>query len=329
MQAKITWTLTESAQLAQMAATGQPVARKQTHVIEVSPADLELLRADEAGNLSAEIDHTRINYIIDAVPRVQVGATPEEAWAAYKAAYVARKAKIEAARADEERGIARRLAETEAADAAAAAWIDARSDEYDPWNVLPQAISAAGIRTPDMDAKLPLARAAYERLKARSAAHLERKKAAAAEREAAKEAYINEWIEKNADADTQQQHRDGLLDRKAALALIAGEAFAAAGVGDAYEPVICDDASCPCRREDIDTLPREAYAAWRQMKAALPENVSAAFEVVHQCMRDEYSNEGREAPRWLSQGEEAAAPQYAALIKLPVGPFTFKRLVRL
>jgi hypothetical protein len=49
MQATITYLLTEQAQRAQMAATGQPVARKQTMTIEVSAEDLPLLDVSHEG----------------------------------------------------------------------------------------------------------------------------------------------------------------------------------------------------------------------------------------------------------------------------------------
>ena len=42
MQATVTYLLSEQAQRAQMAATGQPVARTQTMTIELTPGDLPL-----------------------------------------------------------------------------------------------------------------------------------------------------------------------------------------------------------------------------------------------------------------------------------------------
>jgi hypothetical protein len=57
MQATITYLLTEQAQRAQMAATGQPVARKQTMSIEVTADDLPLCKVAEDGSLSIDTAH--------------------------------------------------------------------------------------------------------------------------------------------------------------------------------------------------------------------------------------------------------------------------------
>jgi hypothetical protein len=58
MQATITYLLTEQAQRAQMAATGQPVARKQSITVEVGPEDLPLMQVADDGtpylNLAGE-----------------------------------------------------------------------------------------------------------------------------------------------------------------------------------------------------------------------------------------------------------------------------------
>jgi len=59
MQATVEYQLTEQAQRAQMAATGQPVARKQSKTIEVSAEDLPLCRIAEDGTASVVIDQHR------------------------------------------------------------------------------------------------------------------------------------------------------------------------------------------------------------------------------------------------------------------------------
>src|SRR5258708_39817988 len=54
MQATITYLLTEQAQRAQMAATGQPVARKQTMTVEGAAEDLELCTVADDGTATIE-----------------------------------------------------------------------------------------------------------------------------------------------------------------------------------------------------------------------------------------------------------------------------------
>ncbi len=55
MQATITYLLTEQAQRAQMAATGQPVARRQSMTIEVTPDDLPLCEVANDGSISVSV----------------------------------------------------------------------------------------------------------------------------------------------------------------------------------------------------------------------------------------------------------------------------------
>jgi hypothetical protein len=55
MQATITYLLTEQAQRAQMAATGQPVARKQSKTVEITTDDLAILDIDGDGNPGLDI----------------------------------------------------------------------------------------------------------------------------------------------------------------------------------------------------------------------------------------------------------------------------------
>jgi len=55
MQATITYRLTEQAQRAQMAATGRPVARKQTITVEVPTEDLGLMQVTETGELYLDL----------------------------------------------------------------------------------------------------------------------------------------------------------------------------------------------------------------------------------------------------------------------------------
>ena len=66
MQATVTYLLTEQAQRAQMAATGQPAARKQTMTIEVTADDLPLCKVAEDGTLSIDTAHEHEPALIAA-----------------------------------------------------------------------------------------------------------------------------------------------------------------------------------------------------------------------------------------------------------------------
>ena len=58
MQGTITYLLTEQAQRVQMAATGQPVARKQTVTIDITAEDLDLMAVDKDGNAFLDLAGT-------------------------------------------------------------------------------------------------------------------------------------------------------------------------------------------------------------------------------------------------------------------------------
>ena len=58
MQATITYLLTEQAQRAQMAATGQPVARKQVKTVEITADQLPLLAMAEDGTPYLDISRS-------------------------------------------------------------------------------------------------------------------------------------------------------------------------------------------------------------------------------------------------------------------------------
>ncbi|HET9322040.1 MAG TPA: hypothetical protein VFO27_19755, partial [Bryobacteraceae bacterium] len=144
---------------------------------------------------------------------------------------------------------------------------------------------------------------------------------AATAKEKAKTAFIAEWIAGHADPETRQQFDDGLLCRKAAIALIADAALAdlpAAAPG--YK--ICDSTSCKCGSKDLDCLPRSVYPVWKALKAKLPEGYTVEFSRVRECLKDEDD--------YLPPGEDtAAAPVYLAKVTIPYGPFHFEREVKL
>lgn len=322
MQATITYTLTEAAQRAQMAATGQPIARKQVHTIEIDPADIDMLKADEAGNLSAQIDRTHINYSYEGVAAVCEAQTPQAAWEAYRAAYRERQAAYEAKRLAEEEDAARRLRETEAADAAAAQWIDAKPAGTETWRIKDDALAAAGVGRPNWNANLPLVAAAIERLTQRNKEAAAAQKAAAEAKAQAKQEYIASWIAEHGSADDREQFADGLLSRKTILSMIAARAFADLGIPEAfsYDDDFCRNSDCPCGEQTLDVLTRKHYRAWKTLKAKLPEGSTFDFHSVREHLGEDDAYE---------QGEQAGPAQTFVTLHVPVGPFVFDRNVKL
>jgi len=67
MQATITYLLTEQAQRAQMVATGQPVARRQVAIVEVSPEDFPLLDVADDGTLFLDLSDTASMDVADSL----------------------------------------------------------------------------------------------------------------------------------------------------------------------------------------------------------------------------------------------------------------------
>ncbi len=80
MQATITYLLTEQAQRAQMAATGQPVARKQTHTIDITPEDLPLLDVDAEGRVYLDLaTPVQISSDVRDARRIDLDRLPAQA----------------------------------------------------------------------------------------------------------------------------------------------------------------------------------------------------------------------------------------------------------
>ncbi len=330
MQATITYTLSEKAQLAQIKATGQPVAKKQTHVIDVDTDDIDLLRAAPDGTLFRDdLDFLDIGTGRISVEEVSAASTPTEAWRIYKAVYQRERQKREAEarkKQNEEAELAKRIAAIEAADQAAANVLDMRTatSADNVADAKKAALKAVGVdssgipymRYPD----LPLLWAAGERFEKRVEAAKKEKQDAEHAKEAAKTQFIAEWIADHADQDTQEQFHDGLLSRKTAIELIADIAFDEANIPNAFTPRTCQDSSCCCSNQYVDTVPRKVYAAWRALKANLniPASTTVKFSRIVECPEpvNEYEEE---------KERTEPAPIYTAEIYLPYGPFEFKR----
>jgi hypothetical protein len=298
MQATITYLLTEQAQRAQMAATGQPVASKQT-VVEEVPNDLvlsPLATIGEEGRVSFDLTKSS-------------GLNEDGRYVGKEWGYVV-------IRAGEDAVPDSGLAALQKRIAAIAAESDKLAASYASNQVIRRQ------REQEESARRQKADAEYAA----------RKKAEEAEREVserAKSAYIAEWVANHGDPDLSAQLADGLACRKTLILMIADEAFAAAGVPEKIDvPDTCSSSDCPCCDTSVDCLPRRIYAVWRKLKATLPQGSTATFAKVRECLAEEIDRYGIDA--YSDEVQETAGPlYYTATISMPHGPFKFERRVKL
>ena len=319
MQAKITYMLSETAQRAQMVATGQPVARKQEHTIEISAEEMRFCEVAENGLLSRDLAYL-------SLPEIEASATPEEAWDAYVRQQRKQAEKEQAAKMDRE---SRRMA-TEAADGAAAAWVDALPDDADYYGARDKAMPAAGVAQPNWSASTPLLTAALGRLKSRNAAAEAAKERAEADKETAKVEYLHDWIMEYGDESQRARSADKLLPRKEALAALAEASFTAGAwpVNNSGEKIVSGRAENPrpdCTCEDCDAceteyretegapgLSAEEYAAYSTVRAAFPDATLTVMTntAYHTCSH---------------RGGCGGGTNHSVRVALPVGPFTLTR----
>ena len=329
MQATITYLLTEQAQRAQMAATGQPVARKQTMTIDIATEDLALFPVHEDGTISVDLTGYNGKW------HNELAAAGWGPWngGTGAAAITITPLLVQ----DLRRGMAI-LAEAQAAkdalaaqngehnraitEAAYRAFLDdpaARQSLYHDPRV--QDLRSPADFYPQQHAEF------VTEIRHRNDADTASKKLADAAREQAKTDYIAAWIAEHADESTRAQFGDGLLCRSVALSMIADAAFAAAGVPEAaeYDDDFCRNNDCPCGSKDLDCLPRSVYPAWQKIKAGLPEGCTVSFSRVRECLCSALER-GEISP---DEAETAGPAIYLAEIRMPHGPFVFERTVRL
>jgi hypothetical protein len=368
MQATITYLLSEQAQRVQMAATGQPVARKQVRTIEVSAEQLMLMAVDEDGipylDIAAPLGKlTGVNliagcavagwwenYNLHKIP--EVGSYDAELLALIVAGIAARDA---AAAAKAERKVA------EAAKRQADWQVKVSELRADTANIQaimdrdPDATPAVDtIYVPEVctlpsdlhELRVRLDAERSRRLAEQQAEQQESKKAAEALRKSAKIAAMTAFVSASGDPLLRQQYADGLLSRDDLLTLMADAALDAAGLPpECPDSVVCRDSACPCRDDDITVLPREIYARYKAL-GELPEGSSVEFREVRNCLRGmitvKATREGlavefREVRNCLrgpdydfGDGEETAGPEeHHAIVTIPSGPFQFKRRIKL
>jgi hypothetical protein len=322
MQVKITYMLSETAQRAAMAATGQPVARTQTIEAEAALSDLDLFAIGPDGTVTLDMSvpsHRHLNALVTGWSSSPLlwGAvqTYESLVAAIRAAYAARAAAAEAAAAKE----AAKLAAEADYDPALAASLGAlqivgvkdrvrRSPTAAP--VHPHALSVPSHQ--------PLTRNALAAYHARAAAQRDERTAAAAAGEAAKLAAIAAWVAEHGTPLQQSRHKDGMLPRAEATELMAAWVMESHGVPAEDDRQICTDGSCPCSESEITALPECAYTAWVSLRKGLPDGYTVSFQRVKECpSRNE----------WGDCDADAVGCHTAAYLTIPYGPFRFERQV--
>ncbi len=396
MQATITYLLTEQAQRDAMAATGQPVARKQSITVDVTAEDMTIMQVAEDGtpylDLSRRGNDSHKDWLLaaNAVTDIHVkdeGYLPHflapnpDVLALLRSGRVATRAATAAA-------VAKQQAEVEEREASCIARFLGGGEGmyrdgiriYNPWGpdipvTHPRAHEIlAEIKRRQEDqaaaksrklAKIeqhvtafladPAARAVRldsdpcfwvelqteagvlrvekdvygaEKTKALGNEARRRMTADSAAKEQLKQDYIDQWIAEHADADTQQQHSEGLLCRKAAVNLIAGAAFEAAGVPEKVPEssgTTCEDTDCPCCDTVVDCVPRRVYPAWRAMKAKIPEGFAVEFRKRRDCLQADIERYGPADDNVATAGPV----YYVATVTMPHGPFTFERTVKL
>lgn len=334
MQATITYELTEQAQRAAMMATGQSIARYQEMVIEVEPQDLELFPVDKKGEIKLSLDGFH-------PPQAWAGPLHAAGWAAvhhngtgleatvinppliedYKRGAVI-VAEQDAAEAELKRQNGEHnLQVTEVAYQVFLQNPDARADSArtlvgednlrtpaDWWPADHTALAAEIKRREELDA-------------AARRAKLKAEEAAKEAKEAAKLKYIDAFVAE-CGGSLAEQHKAGLLARSEVVRMIADAVFEEFGLPDHHALTTCQDEACPCGTVSVDAIPPATYAAWLPIAKLLPEGATADFEKTRDCVRDEDGE--------LEPGNDGAGkPYYTAFVRLTVGPFVFKRRIKI
>lgn len=292
MLTKIVYKLTEQAQRERMMATGQPVARKQEQMVDLSAEDFALAQVDVDGNAKIEVWNGEFPWAEDC--RVVLD-------------YV-HKSREDDARQREERKVqeaqarAKRIAQLEA---------DALAFFDDPNARLSDSATYSWPRD-----NAVIDQYAREVLR-RNESDRQAKREAEARLESEKLAYIAAWVGERGDENLRAQLADGCLDRAETLGMIATEFFTGLGVPAEHEVDVCSDRACPCGSSRKDSLPQKIYPAWRNIKSLLPAESTWTFSAAMDCPHDDEYEGGFEAE------------YYIADLVVPCGPFKFERRVKI
>lgn len=353
MQATITYLLTEETQRAQMAATDQPVARKQMAVIDVPTEDLiyypiladGTINIDLTGNRSDELRHACKHYA--SVPDIPAFVRGQNAQKTRVAELISSADEAMAGDVDAMVASGNVYSQIEAIIRGA---IRTRIKEFEVYGdgAVPSEINPLYSKYPSsyFAEHAPLTVAAAKRFSLREAAANDARSKREAEsaalkkneelaREKAKEQFISDWIAEHADGAIRQQYSDNLLCRAVAIDLIADSFFDACNVPAESDcsGETCDSRDCPCTNKLITCLPIEIYPAWKAIKSTLPDGYSVEFRKVRECLGQDPDVSLAISLELVEQEhgeEETAGPtMYLATLKLPCGPFVFERTVRL
>jgi hypothetical protein len=322
LSATISYTLNDETQRAQIAATGHPVPRAQVHDIPVTADDLEYLDVQADGRLSKVIGALN-GYTVQTVA---ASADPVAAFEAYKQAVRDDRERRRGINAAAEAETLARLQATEAADAAAAAYIDKAtpSASITESYLKGTALHAVGVQQPNYQAAIPLIQAALRRYAERVTEAARLKTEAERADQAAKAAYITAWLNAHAPADTIAQHAAGLLCRATAVSMIADAVLDPIGP-EWPKTAMCEINSCPCYQyKEEPCIPRRLYPAWKALEAKLPQGTTQEFFSARECLRDEDGSYGSDDDR-----ETAGPKQWGVFLTVPHGPFVFERRIKL
>ena len=332
MQATITYLLTEQAQRAAMAATGQPVARKQTLTIDITTEDLELLPVSEDGTISVDLADTWRRWHTSAL--IASGG-----WTDNKAGKPLANVIDPPILADVRKGL-----EILAAAAAAEAEIIAANDAHNQAvteaafqrflaNPNPSALIGgygADLRTYVGDVRSPAGW--YPESHAGFQAEIERRRqlrkaeneAAKAAKEAAKVEAISAWVAAHGTESQRARHAAGLLPRQEATSAMAEAAFAAGADlrqfhAHELEPECsseqCAAYECEIERTEMDYtdgLDAESFARYESIKALFPAATISLrqYTAFHDCGHNEDCHTGH---------------ALTCVVSVKFGPFGFER----
>ena len=330
MQATITYLLTEQAQRAAMAATGQPVARKQTMTIDITPEDLGLFPISETGEIRVDLADTWRGWKTSALIE---GGWTKDAGTGKPQANIIDPPILE----DVRKGLAL-ISEREKQEAEITATNTAHNQavtEAAYQRLLADPAERLGgygaqIRSYVGDVRSPAAwwPEAHEGFRAEIERRRQLDKAERAATDAAKEAAkvtaINAWVAEHGTESQRARHAAGMLPRQEAIDGMVEAAFSAGSElvqfhASDLEPS-CSDEQCAeyeCEVERsvddyTDGLDAEKFARYEALRALFPDGTLALRKHAawHNCRHDEDCHS-----------------QYAVTCTVSVkcGPFTFGR----
>ena len=316
MQATVIYMLSEQAQRDAMAAIGQPVARKHSMTIDITAEDLSLLPIGDDGTIN--VDVTGATRYLDTL--ILAGWQSENSGLRTSAnvlnppflAELRTGQMILAENARQKDLVGKENTEynRQATEGAYLGFLaDPAARATGPRALIGRDLQSPADYWPEDHTKL------VAEINRRNEADKAVETAAKESKEQAKREYINTWITSNAPPHIQEQYAAGLLARSEALTMIANTAFTATGLPEEHPVLMCRDTNCPCGIQEVQTIPPAIYSLWREIRHRLPDGTIAEFEESRDCIRDSDADSGD--------------PYYTVLVKIPHGPFTFERRIKL